>query len=100
MINKYRYGEYDALSANIKTNYLTNEEVKLYTEYLYDRFKDPKWIIHNNILKGYPIYYIKLIKSIFPMALLKLKFKLNRKSDRDFFLEMARIKADFRNLKL
>lgn len=93
------YSNYDALSANIRTKYLTTEEVEILTEYLYDNFKDLEWIFRSNIHRAYPWYFIKLLYRLTPLALTKGYYKITRKNYSDFLKKMATNKKDFRNLK-
>ena len=93
------YSNYDALSANVKTFYLTSEEVEILTEYLYDNFKGLDWIVTSNIRRTYPWHFIKLLWRLIPLALTKNYYRITRKRYRDFLKEMAMIKKDFRDLK-
>ncbi len=93
------YSNYDALSANIKTSYLTTEEVEILTEYLYDNFKSLDWLFNTNIRRAYPWYFIKLLRRLIPLSLIKNYYRIKRKPYRDFLKTMAKIKKDFRDLK-
>ncbi|MFW9990934.1 MAG: B12-binding domain-containing radical SAM protein [Candidatus Odinarchaeota archaeon] len=99
VINIDDYSNYDALSSNIKTAYLSSEEIEILTEYLYDNFRDLNWILNSNIRRVYPWYFIKLISRFIPLIYLKARYKIKRKNYRDFLREMAVIKRDFRNLE-
>ncbi|MFX0125020.1 MAG: B12-binding domain-containing radical SAM protein, partial [Candidatus Hodarchaeota archaeon] len=97
--NLYDYSNYDALSANIKTLYLSTEELEILNEYLYDNFKGLDWIFNSNIRRAYPWYFFKLLRRLFPLTLMKFHYKIKREPYSSFLKKMAIIKKDFRDLK-
>ncbi|UCG00687.1 MAG: B12-binding domain-containing radical SAM protein [Candidatus Heimdallarchaeota archaeon] len=97
--NPYDYSNYDALSANIKTSYLTTDAVEILTEYLYDNFKSLDWIFHTNLRRAYPWYFLKLLRRLLPLSLIKIHHKIKRENYNSFLKKMVMIKKDFRNLK-
>ncbi|MFX1539003.1 MAG: B12-binding domain-containing radical SAM protein, partial [Promethearchaeota archaeon] len=78
--NLYDYSNYDALSANIKTSNLSTEAVEILTEYLYDNFKGLDWLFNTNIRRVYPWYFIKLLRRLFPISLMKIHYKIKREN--------------------
>ncbi|MFX0126330.1 MAG: B12-binding domain-containing radical SAM protein, partial [Candidatus Hodarchaeota archaeon] len=93
------YSNYDALSANAKTSYLSTEEVEILTEFLYDKFKSIDWMINSNIRRTYPWYFIKLLWRLAPLTLKRNYYRITRKSYREYLKAMALRKKNFRDLK-
>ena len=97
--NLHDYRNYDALSANIRTSNLSTEAVEILTEYLYDDFKGLDWIFNTNIRRAYPRYFIRLLRRLLPISLIKIHSKIKRENYYSFLKKMAMIKKDFRDLK-
>lgn len=93
------YSNYDALSANVKTTYLTTKEVEILTEYLYDNFKGIDWIFNSNIRRYYPWYFFKLLIRLTPLAIIRNYYRITRKNYSDFLRRIALFKKEFRDLK-
>ncbi|MFX1515850.1 MAG: cobalamin-dependent protein [Promethearchaeota archaeon] len=97
--NLHDYSNYDALSANIKSKYLSTKAIEILTEYLYDNFKGLDWIFNTNIRRAYPRYFIQLLRRLLPISLMKVHSKSKRENYYSFLKKMAMIKKDFRDLK-
>ena len=97
--NLHDYSNYDALSTNIKSTYLSTEAIEILTEYLYDNFKGRDWIFNTNIRRAYPRYFIQLLRRLLPISLIKISYQIKRENYYSFLKKMAKIKKDFRDLK-
>ncbi|TXT58676.1 MAG: putative Radical SAM domain protein [Promethearchaeota archaeon] len=98
--NLHDYSNYDALSANVGTEFLTKEQVELLTEYLYDNFLSVKWIFETNIGRNYPWYFLKVIKNFSPRIIKKLYYKIHpNKTYVDLLREMISFKKKFRDIR-
>ncbi|MFX1513483.1 MAG: B12-binding domain-containing radical SAM protein [Promethearchaeota archaeon] len=99
--NSDDFSKYDALTANIKTNYLSRNEVEILTESLYDKFMDFDWFLNTNIRRVYPWYFIKIFTRFIPRLLRKGFYKITDvKNYHEYLLEeIVLLKKEFRELQ-
>jgi len=88
LVTSSDFTRYDGLHANLKTRYLSAEEVQYITWQMNARYYDWQWLRYNKVKKLYPKWFAREMKRLAPFyAKRKLDLALGRRTPRDFFQE-------------
>lgn len=84
--NDFRF--YDGLHANVRTKYLSAEEVQYITWEMNAKYYNWEWFAHTKVKRLYPRWFAREALRLAPMyAKRRLELLLRLKSKRDIFLE-------------
>ncbi|MFX1538168.1 MAG: B12-binding domain-containing radical SAM protein, partial [Promethearchaeota archaeon] len=91
---------YDTVTPNIRTNYLTREELVVLRGRMWDGFFSIPWLFSNNLVKLYPRYFLKSLIHPAPRVLKNMIYRISgTKSEYEIAEEMMQIEHQFRNLQ-
>lgn len=102
VFNPDDFTNYDTLTPNIKTNYLTREQIVILREKMWDEFLTPSWFLSNgiSIARLYPLFSLLTVFRGGPRLLIKaLKRFSHAKSEYEIAEEILQEEKDFRDLK-
>ena len=79
---------YDGLHANIRTKYLSEEEIQYITWQMNARYYDFKWFTFNKVKRLYPFWFLNETLKLAPLYVKrKLSLALRMRKPEEFFLE-------------
>jgi anaerobic magnesium-protoporphyrin IX monomethyl ester cyclase len=86
--NKDDFTTYDGIYANVKTNYMSTDELQYLVWKMNINYYDLKWYRSNNIIRRYPKWYLKRTLELIPKyTKRRLQLLLGLKTERDFYEE-------------
>jgi hypothetical protein len=87
-VTRNDFTKYDGMHANLRTKYLTDEQVQYITWEMNARYYDLEWIRYNKVKRIYPKWFAGEIRRLLPFyARRKLELAMGKKMPRDFFQE-------------
>ena len=88
LVTKNDFAKYDGLHANLKTKYLSDEEVQYITWQMNARYYDLDWFRYNKVKRLYPKWFIRETLRLAPFyAKRKMALALGLRKSKDFFKE-------------
>ena len=88
LVTKNDFTKYDGLHANLKTKYLSDEEVQYITWQMNARYYDLDWFRYNKVKRLYPKWFIRETLRLVPFyAKRKMALALGLRKSKDFFKE-------------
>ena len=88
LVTKNDFTKYDGLHANLKTKYLSDEEVQYITWQMNARYYDLDWFRYNKVKRLYPRWFIRETLRLVPFyAKRKMALALGLRKSKDFFKE-------------
>ena len=88
LVTKNDFSKYDGLHANLKTKYLSDEEVQYITWQMNARYYDLNWFRYNKVKRLYPKWFIRETLRLMPFyAKRKMALLLRLRKPKDFFKE-------------
>ncbi|MFX0064756.1 MAG: B12-binding domain-containing radical SAM protein [Candidatus Hermodarchaeota archaeon] len=100
IINPDDFSYYDTVTPNVKTNYLTREEIVLLRGRMWNEFFSIPWLFTNNLVKLYPRYFFKSLIHAAPRVLKNMIEQISGiKSEYEIAEGMLQIEHKFRNLQ-
>jgi radical SAM superfamily enzyme YgiQ (UPF0313 family) len=88
LVTKNDFAKYDGLHANLKTKYLSDEEVQYITWQMNARYYDLDWFRYNKVKRLYPSWFIRETLRLAPFyAKRKMAIALRLRKSKDFFKE-------------
>ncbi|MEM2991114.1 MAG: radical SAM protein, partial [Halobacteria archaeon] len=91
VVNLDDFSTYDGIYANVRTKYLTREEIQYNMWKMAASYYDYEWMRWNLMRRHYPVYFYKELLKLTPKYLYrKLLRKLGLKTEMQFFEEDAK----------
>jgi anaerobic magnesium-protoporphyrin IX monomethyl ester cyclase len=88
LVTKNDFTKYDGLHANLRTKYLSDEEVQYITWQMNAKYYDFQWFRYNKVKRLYPKWFAKEMLRLMPFyARRKMALALRMRRPRDFFQE-------------
>jgi anaerobic magnesium-protoporphyrin IX monomethyl ester cyclase len=88
LVTKNDFTKYDGLHANLKTKYLSDDEIQYITWEMNARYYDLDWFAYNKVKRLYPKWFIRETLRLIPFyAKRKISLALGMKSKKDLFRE-------------
>ncbi len=86
--NKDDFTTYDGIYANVKTNYMSTDELQYLVWKMNIDYYDLSWYRSNNIIRRYPKWYLKRTLELIPKyTKRRLQLLFGLKTERDFYEE-------------
>jgi anaerobic magnesium-protoporphyrin IX monomethyl ester cyclase len=88
LVTRNDFTKYDGLHANLRTKYLSDEEVQYITWQMNARYYDFEWFRYNKVKRLYPKWFAKEMMRLMPFyAGRKMALALRMRRPKDFFQE-------------